>query len=146
MQALLQALSLFKIAGIVHSDLKSENIMLTLDYKNKKITQIKIIDFGSCFDFSKVNDKIEVTTPEYLPPEILEFIEFKKMNIMNAYNETVKSQLNIAKKLWAWSIDVWSLGVVILEMIIGFPVWMSYKGRVVLHEFSTSVMTGIFGV
>ena len=49
--------------------------------------------------------------------------------------------------MWQWSIDIWSFGVVILEMIIGFPVWMSYKGRVVgPGEIATNVMTGIFGV
>ena len=54
--------------------------------------------------------------------------------------------MNIERKLWAWSVDIWSLGVIILEIMIGFPCWMSYKGRVVLHEYSTGVMTGIFGV
>jgi len=47
------------------------------------VEEVKIIDFGSSFDFSKINNSIEVTTPEYLPPEILEFLEFKKMNIGN---------------------------------------------------------------
>ena len=110
------------------------------------MSEVKIIDFGSSFDFSKVNDKVEITTPEYLPPEILDFAEFKKMNIGNTYNETVMQQLKIDRRLWQWSIDIWSLGVIILEMIIGFPVWMSYKGRVVLKDHSSNIMPGIFGV
>lgn len=130
----------------MHSDLKSENVLVKVDYRRKSITQVKIIDFGSSFDFSKINDKVEITTPEYLPPEILEFIEFKKLNMGNIYSDNVKQQLNIERKLWQWSIDVWSLGVIILEMIIGFPIWMSYKGRVVSSDNSTNVMTGVFGV
>ena len=130
----------------MHSDLKSENVLVKVAYRRKSITQVKIIDFGSSFDFSKINDKVEITTPEYLPPEILEFIEFKKLNIGNIYSDNVKQQLNIERKLWQWSIDVWSLGVIILEMIIGFPIWMSYKGRVVSSDNSTNVMTGVFGV
>ena len=41
------------------------------------VEQVKVIDFGSSFDFSKANSAIELTTPEYLPPEVLDFIEFK---------------------------------------------------------------------
>jgi hypothetical protein len=47
---------------------------------------VKIIDFGSCFDFEKVNKEVDITTPEYLPPEILEFIDFRMMNMVG-YNE-----------------------------------------------------------
>lgn len=39
--------------------------------------------------------------------------------------------MNLQKKLQPWSIDIWSLGVIILELIVGFPIWMSYKGRIV---------------
>ena len=35
----------------------------------------KIIDFGSSFPFNKLSDYIELTTPEYLPPDILEYLE-----------------------------------------------------------------------
>ena len=55
--------------------------------------------------------------------------------------------MNIESKLWQWSIDIWSLGVIILEMLIGFPIWMSYKGRVIRGKIcSQNLMVGIFGV
>ena len=38
----------------MHSDLKSENVLVKVDYRRKSITQVKIIDFGSSFDFSKI--------------------------------------------------------------------------------------------
>jgi len=109
---------------------------------------VKVIDFGSSFDFSKANSAIELTTPEYLPPEVLEFIEFKKMNMGHAYNDEVKQKLNIEGKLWQWSIDVWSLGVILLEVVMGYPIWMSYKGRIINNhtKMSSSVMLGLFGV
>jgi serine/threonine protein kinase len=66
-----------KLAGIVHSDLKSENIMIKLDYRKRVVQEVKVIDFGSSFKFCDVNTSVELTTPEYLPPDVLEFIEFK---------------------------------------------------------------------
>ena len=74
---------MLKIAGLVHSDLKAENILVEVDYELQKVTSVKIIDFGSSFDFDKVNQKIEITTPEYLPPEILEFMEWKQINMLS---------------------------------------------------------------
>ena len=73
---------MLKLAGIVHTDLKSENILIDIDYLKNTINSVKIIDFGSSFDFSKVNKKLEVTTPEYLPPEVLEFMDWKNSNMI----------------------------------------------------------------
>lgn len=70
-------MNLFHIAGIVHSDLKSENILLEFDHENHLLKSLKIIDFGSSFSFSQVNTSIELTTPEYLSPDILEYLENK---------------------------------------------------------------------
>ena len=47
-----------------------------------------------------------------------------------------------------WSIDVWSMGAILLEMLTGFPLWMSYKGRISKDdsdEQSGTMMTGLFG-
>ena len=62
------------------------------------------------------------------------------------FNDEVKQKLNIARRLWPWSIDIWSLGVILMEMVIGYPIWMSYKGRIVRGEKSSGLMTGLFGV
>ena len=29
------------------------------------------------------------------------------------------------------AIDIWSLGIVLLETVIGFPIYMAYKGRII---------------
>ena len=62
------------------------------------------------------------------------------------YNDQVKAEMNIERKLWAWSIDMWSLGVILIESVIGFPVWMSYKGRIVNGDVASKLITGVFGV
>ena len=121
---IIQGLDLLCQGGVVHSDFKSENILVEIDEENRCVKSVKIIDFGTSFDFGFVNTKIDITTPEYLPPEVLEYIESRKTNLIKR-GDSKQSLLN---KLSSWSIDVWSLGIIVLEMIIGFPVWMSYKG------------------
>jgi hypothetical protein len=56
--------------------LKPENILLTVDTDSDEI-DFKIIDMGSSFPISKVSQLVELTTPEYLPPDILEYLESK---------------------------------------------------------------------
>lgn len=62
--------------GIVHADLKPDNILLDFDEDTQRITSLKIIDFGSAFmlkaDGRVLKDQREfaMSTPEYLPPEI----------------------------------------------------------------------------
>jgi serine/threonine protein kinase len=70
-----------QVSGNVHSDFKSENIMLVEDPATGHI-DFKVIDLGSSFPFAKLNDYLVTTTPEYLPPEVLEYIEQKQsMNL-----------------------------------------------------------------
>ena len=61
-----------------------------------------------------------MTTPEYLPPEVLKHLEFSGQN---------KCTLN-SDSLYPWSIDIWSLGIVLLELVLGFPIYMAYKGKI----------------
>jgi serine/threonine protein kinase len=41
---------------------------------------------------------------------------------------------------------VWSLGIILLEIITGFPVWMSLKCRVSTVDGKSVLGQGIFGV
>lgn len=115
-----------QMTNFVHSDLKSENVMLMVDPLTGA-TDFKIIDFGSSFPFSKINDYLETTTPEYLPPEILEVLEMKTSMTIGG-NPCMN--LDLTKRIHPWSIDVWALGAILLETVIGFPLWLSYKGRI----------------
>ena len=46
-----QTLALVSDSKIVHSDLKTENILIRYDENPFKITEVKLIDYGSSFEF-----------------------------------------------------------------------------------------------
>jgi len=55
----------------VHCDLKPDNILAELNsLNNDKILDLKIIDFGSAFDWNGKGN-LGMATPEYMPPEFL---------------------------------------------------------------------------
>ena len=123
--------------------MKPENILVDLDYENMVVRNVKVIDLGSSVSYENLTMMVDITTPEYMPPEILELIENKKTG------KGVSKKLN--NRLRPWSTDVWSLAIILLECIIGFPMWMSYKGRIV-REFDDgrrlegNTMVGMLGV
>lgn len=71
-----EALALLFRLGIVHADLKPDNILIEFDEETRRIVSLKIIDFGSAFmlksDGKVLKDQREfaMSTPEYLPPEV----------------------------------------------------------------------------
>jgi len=102
--------------GVVHCDLKPDNILITVD-KNQNL-DLKLIDFGSAIDMSCPSN-FGMITPEYMPPEILKIAESNPLNMS-------KSE-KLAKKTHPWSVDVWSLGCILTEIVIGVPLWLSLK-------------------
>ena len=66
-----------------------------------------------------------MATPEYMAPEILNYIldsnKLKSSKLLLEY-------LKVYNKPYV--IDIWSLGCVILEIINGVPLWMSYSTKI----------------
>ena len=84
---------------------------------------LKAVDFGSSFRFDE-NMKVSAATPEYLPPEMLLYLE----NIRKCDPEMKKKYTeNLFKRSQPWSFDVWALGVILIEIFTGFPIWLSLK-------------------
>ena len=124
--------------NMVHGDLKPENILVEFNSGRTTVVDIKVKDFQSSF---KYEDLHEVTgnTAEYMPPEVLEYLTEK------AKNPAASSQ-KLREKSTPWSIDVFSLGVVLLEIASGYPVWMHKKCKSTNYAGRSLIGVGVFGV
>ncbi len=61
LRLLLKALVATSERGIVHADLKPDNILIEMD--NSGVTNLKLIDFGSSFLFSSPPRSLSLGTP-----------------------------------------------------------------------------------
>ena len=125
------------INNIVHGDIKPDNILIEYNKEDYSIRKIKVIDFGSAY-FLNNPINFSSNTPEYISPEITELLEL---------NNSSKDIILFLKKLinYSYCIDIWSLGVTIIEIITACPLWMSYKAKVIIRGKSIFKF-GLFGV
>lgn len=76
LKKLLLALDLTTSKGLIHCDLKTENILVNYDVEGQLLEGLKLIDFGASFMLNP-STYLSVTTPEYLPPEYLKLFSSK---------------------------------------------------------------------
>ena len=135
LKSLLLGIDYINKKGIIHSDIKPENILI--EYKgdsnenNFKITSIKIIDYGSALNVNNTTT-VSSNTPEYLCPEI------------TTGNKKFIKELKNNNSKYINCIDIWSLGITILELCLCCPIWMSYKTKIIING-KTYHSTGLFG-
>lgn len=83
----------------IHRDLKTENIMI--DEENK----VKLCDFGNCVELLSGTRNSICGTYEYMAPEVINEISYD------------------------YSIDIWSLGILLYELLHGYSPFRSQENE-----------------
>ncbi|XP_034057215.1 homeodomain-interacting protein kinase 3 isoform X4 [Gymnodraco acuticeps] len=97
LQQVATALKKLKSMGLIHADLKPENIMLVDPVRQPY--RVKVIDFGSASHVSKAVCSTYLQSRYYRAPEIILGLPFSE------------------------AIDMWSLGCVVAELFLGWPLY-----------------------
>ncbi|KAL0107704.1 hypothetical protein PUN28_014779 [Cardiocondyla obscurior] len=97
LQQVLTALLKLKQLGLIHADLKPENIMLVDPMRQPY--RVKVIDFGSASHVSKAVCNTYLQSRYYRAPEIILGLPYCE------------------------AIDMWSLGCVVAELFLGWPLY-----------------------
>lgn len=97
----LEALSFLHSHGIIHRDIKSDCILLSSDGR------VKLSDFGYCARLTSEHQRKMslVGTPYWMAPEI------------------------IMKQPYGTEVDIWSLGIMVIEMIDGEPPYFNLYAK-----------------
>lgn len=107
---MLKALHSMRKIGIIHCDLKPENVMFTSEKKN----QVKIIDFGTaCTEFKQGFTYVQ--SRFYRCPEILLGLPYDS------------------------SVDMWSVGCIFAELVTGRPLFPAHDENELLELIITKI-------
>ena len=107
--------------GLIHRDLKPQNILLT---DHEGILTVKISDFGisKALDGSGISSSKSIGTIEYMAPE-----QF------NPQKYAVNGEIGT-------NLDLWSFGVMVYELVAGEPLFGQRGGNTSAEQIMTSIL------
>lgn len=131
---LIRSVTYFHELNLIHTDLKPENILLHDDSYQRKLLQSNTI-ITSYLNLSSVEPRKKQKVPKYvrvLNNPLIQIIDFGSAIFDDEYHSSIVSTRHYrAPEIvlgvgWSFPCDMWSIGCILVELVIGEPIFRTH--------------------